>query len=603
MPRAPKNQWTSKSYVDPVAAAYSKEHSGLRSYGDYEVPAYVDGRKWLPVPHRVNNYAGKQPLPERCKAETLSVEDTQQKGPNGAPIGECFQLDLRRDDQTQPVLPTLFVPGFPKAATTWLYECMHHAFVPEMVCADPPRGPGKKSAIAAIFGRRAEEQRALAQHGRGGVGRGGVGQVIGRGELEYGTRGRRLGAAKAIPKFDPNSWNKTNCHGRRYMLPGIACSVTGGCSHRKELFFYGAGFGDYFRVGMAALHGPELPLELFVKNEGATARSPALGRHQWDYYRVRRFEEFCTNPKYTHLPPGRMHPSCCVARSIWPKRWGCRWHESLRLKYGRSRSMWFQTAMPWVKPTDYEFASVDFTPNYLCHAGALQNIYSTARDPSELRFVVLMRDPIMRAFSEWSMFALGWYWDHEPSFYTKVTKQMDTFRKCSGTLFGKPELLEHLPNEELFAYMKKCFKGMAMEYITNSLYPICIAGALRIFKREQFLFLRFEDLMRMKAPAILQLISNFTGLYTDDSIISKVRAARECEAGRARKVPLSFTAVKNGTKENNARSDLQRAMPAMEAFFKPYDGMLRSIIGPAFGWSAATHPIPKVRAGFGSGHA
>ena len=85
------------------------------------------------------------------------------------------------------------------------------------------------------------------------------------------------------------------------MLPGIACAVTGGCSHRKELFFYGAvciqlhclrtwrgcvlpnvvhdfrqpfrthrvqqGYGDYFKVGLAGLHGPELPLELFVKEE------------------------------------------------------------------------------------------------------------------------------------------------------------------------------------------------------------------------------------------------------------------------------------------------------------------------------------------------
>ena len=35
------------------------------------------------------------------------------------------------------------------------------------------------------------------------------------------------------------------------------------------------------------------------------------------------------------------------------------------------------------------------------------------------------------------------------------------------------------PDAELFAYMSKCLKGMAMEYVTNSLYPVCIAGALR----------------------------------------------------------------------------------------------------------------------------
>ena len=121
-----------------------------------------------------------------------------------------------------------------------------------------------------------------------------------------------------------------------------------------------------------------------------------------------------------------MHPSCCIAKASWPKRWGCRWHETLRLRFGRYQSTWFQTAMPWVKPDEYEFASVDFTPNYLCSATALRNIHSTARDPSELRFIVLMRDPIMRAFSEFSMFTT-WGWDKEKSFLRRTTHQV-----CSG---------------------------------------------------------------------------------------------------------------------------------------------------------------------------
>ena len=35
----------------------------------------------------------------------------------------------------------------------------------------------------------------------------------------------------------------------------------------------------------------------------------------------------------------------------------------------------------------------------------------------------------------------------------------------------------------------------------------------------RFLFIRFEDIMRMKAPALIRLLSNFTGLYTDSDII------------------------------------------------------------------------------------
>ena len=125
--------------------------------------------------------------------------------------------------------------------------------------------------------------------------------------------------------------------------------------------------------------------------------------------------------------------------------------------------------------------------------------------------------------------------------------------------------------------------------MTNSLYPICIAGALRIFKREQFLFMRFEDLMRMKAPALLHLLSNFTGLHTDRQIIEQVRANRECEAGRARKVPLSFTQKGNDAKARTAKQDLKEAIPDLEKFYAPYNSMLQELVHPAFVWGPETH--------------
>ena len=213
--------------------------------------------------------------------------------------------------------------------------------------------------------------------------------------------------------------------------------MLGACAHRKELFYYGSGFGNLFTAGLSALHGPRVPLELFQSRE---VRPRGVTGSEWDAMRLARMEAFCTSSEHTMLPDGRMHPACCVAEASNPKRWGCRWHEQLRRKHHRKRSMWFQNAMPWVVPAQYDFATVDFTPNYLCtekareaaipapspsprtpspHPGpeaqpaprpaqALKNIHSSARDPKELRFIVLMRDPIMRAFSEWSMFVLGW---------------------------------------------------------------------------------------------------------------------------------------------------------------------------------------------------
>ena len=54
-----------------------------------------------------------------------------------------------------------------------------------------------------------------------------------------------------------------------------------------------AGYGDYFRVGMAALHGPELPLELFSRDE---QKPKEVRGRDWDSYRIKRMEEVCGLP-------------------------------------------------------------------------------------------------------------------------------------------------------------------------------------------------------------------------------------------------------------------------------------------------------------------
>ena len=86
------------------------------------------------------------------------------------------------------------------------------------------------------------------------------------------------------------------------------------------------------------------------------------------------------------------------------------------------------------------------------------------------------------------------------------------------------------------------------------------------------------------------MLSNFTGLYTDDKIIDKVRKMRECEATRAKKVPLSFTQKGNASADaRRARAGLRGAIPSLEAFYRPYDQMLQALVHPAFQWSAKTH--------------
>ena len=107
--------------------------------------------------------------------------------------------------------------------------------------------------------------------------------------------------------------------------------------------------------------------------------------------------------------------------------------------------------------------------------------------------------------------------------------------------------------------------------------------AQRIFDKEQFLVLKFEDLMSMKAPGLLRLLSNFTGLHTDETIIRKVRNARECEAGSARKIPLSF-AKSNDSKSADAKAKLEELRPELRDFYRPYNRMLEELVHPQFAW-------------------
>ena len=56
------------------------------------------------------------------------------------PQADSGRIGARRGERA-PVLPSLFMPGFPKSATTWLYKCMMHTFSPLAVgCGVDPAG-------------------------------------------------------------------------------------------------------------------------------------------------------------------------------------------------------------------------------------------------------------------------------------------------------------------------------------------------------------------------------------------------------------------------------------------------------------------------------
>ena len=162
------------------------------------------------------------------------------------------------------MLPTLFIPGFPKAATSWLWECMHVAFVPEMICPrqqhkQPPHAQTCSQLDAPSWGYggrwlpQASRHPQACMHARAGLQGRATAARVSQGHGRVGAAGHprslseappttparfRLGRVAGVSSmlrklkgegevpFDPKLWSKEGCHNRRYMLPGIACSVS-----------------------------------------------------------------------------------------------------------------------------------------------------------------------------------------------------------------------------------------------------------------------------------------------------------------------------------------------------------------------------------------
>jgi hypothetical protein len=168
------------------------------------------------------------------------------------------------------------------------------------------------------------------------------------------------------------------------------------------------------------------------------------------------------------------------------------------------------------------------------------------------------------------MFALNWNWDKSNlTFAQSLNAQIELLRQCNETLFERPDRLRTLPQDELLAYLSKCFPSKAMEYVGNSLYAPCLLAMSRMLPRSQRLYLRYEDLVRMQPRTILSTLSNFTGLTYDGH-----STVESCE-------PAGDDAPANQQSDSSDESvaQLHEARDQHAAFFAAYDWLLEDLTG------------------------
>jgi hypothetical protein len=173
------------------------------------------------------------------------------------------------------------------------------------------------------------------------------------------------------------------------------------------------------------------------------------------------------------------------------------------------------------------------------------------------------------------------------NFSLVAAESVRALQKCNSTLFRNPAMLRNLPTAELAGYLQRCFgRGRAMHYVQTSAYAVCILHALRWFRRGQFLFLRYEDLVRSTGARILGKIGSFLGLHVDDEL-RRTAGASECDPSRSHRTSFA-------SRSPTAPEDLASVVPDLEWLFGPYTTMLQELVGGEFRLSAQDHTLPPL---------
>lgn len=201
--------------------------------------------------------------------------------------------------------------------------------------------------------------------------------------------------------------------------------------------------------------------------------------------------------------------------------------------------------------------SYEGSPSYIYYINGLNRI---KRLFSNIKLIILLRDPVKRAFSQWN------YNQEGSPFLIKNPHAKDdrSFREAI--------------NDEI----RQSFRVTPLhQYVYRSLYAKHLKNVYKIFRHDQILVLDFENL-KNNPQKTLTIVTNFLGLdsvYHDfqKSDIKKEGLLQTKDSDKSRKL-----------KAYNVNQYKQEIDPETEKFlqgyFKPFDKEIIEITGQKFSW-------------------
>jgi Sulfotransferase domain len=189
-------------------------------------------------------------------------------------------------------------------------------------------------------------------------------------------------------------------------------------------------------------------------------------------------------------------------------------------------------------------AVLEASPYYLFHPAVPNRL---AKVTPRIRFIVLLRNPVMRAWSHyWHERARGYEWRSPEA----------AFQRERDRLAGEEERLLTEPNYRSHAHRH-------FSYFGRSCYAAQLERWFALFPREYFLVLRSEDFFASPDTTLRRTL-RFLGLPNEPELY-----------------PLPSTAARN---VGNSRPFPKALHDQLEALLEPSNAALQRLLGPAFSW-------------------
>lgn len=210
----------------------------------------------------------------------------------------------------------------------------------------------------------------------------------------------------------------------------------------------------------------------------------------------------------------------------------------------RKAAAWYHSHFPLPHELGRHRMTYEATPEYLYYPEATERIFKY--DP-KIKLIVLLRDPVERAFSAWSMYCSFGEGDYRPLIYAPRRETR-----------GFDESVRDELNE-----IQSCKTTLEPGYVRRGLYYEQLLRYFKFFQYEQLLILDSYELKGNTSGVVEQTI-NFLGLpeYRHQGEWPPIHV------GRYEKTQIPSATVR-----------------LLREFYKPYNEKLYQLLDHDFGWS------------------